>query len=101
METIEADFGRIEAFKEEMLSLARDLKTLALSETGKRVDMLGRCWKETSSGELLGKMNSVIEKTGWEAGRIEDIVDDLEVSSKILFGTEMYNKGVGVIRRYL
>lgn len=101
MESIEADFGRIEAFKEEMLRLSGELKSLVLSEAVQSIDMLERCWDEAPSGELIKRMDTVIEKTGWEASHIEEIIDDLEVSTRILFGTEMYNKSVGIIRRYL
>lgn len=101
MEAIEADFGRIEAFKEEMIRLSSELKSLSFKEAMNETGMLKNVWKEIPAEELGAKTVSVIERIGTEADEIEGIVNDLEVSSQILFGTEMYNRGVGLIRRYL
>lgn len=101
MERIEADFGRIEAIKQNLLELSGELMKLSGSTANEELGILGSAWREESSSLLIKKGEEVIGRIADEAGEIKEIVDALEVSTRILFGAEVCNKGIGLVRRYL
>lgn len=101
MERIEADFGRIEAVKQNLLELSEELMRLSGSTATRELGTLGAVWKEEGSSIVIGRGEDVTGRIADEACEIKEIVDALEVSTRILLGAEVCNKGIGLVRRYL